>query len=335
MDRALVSILFPFRNTAVFLKECVDSILKQSFPNWELLAVDDHSDDSSCDVLESYARTDKRIRVFKNDGRGIIPALRTAFKNSSGSLITRMDSDDIMHPEKLQVLVSYLLKEGRGHIAIGLVKYFSEEGISDGYERYETWLNNLSRDGNNFSNLYTECVIPSPCFMVHRDDLNHAGAFNEDRYPEDYDLTFRLYRAGFKCIPCDKVIHFWRDYPERTSRNSEHYAANYFLDIKIHYFLKLNWDPEKKLVIWGAGWKGKQIAKELLSRNIPFHWICNNPGKAGHSIYGVTMKEVSYLDSISGSQSIITVANRNSQEEIRSHFALKQGIEMSDYFFFC
>jgi len=87
MQKPLVSILTPFKNTICFLPECLDSILNQSYAHWELLIVDDHSKDSSLKLVEDYVKKDSRIRLFKNDGHGIIEALRLAFKNSLRNLV--------------------------------------------------------------------------------------------------------------------------------------------------------------------------------------------------------------------------------------------------------
>ena len=331
----MVSILTPFKNTAQFLPECIESILGQSYENWELIAVDDHSSDDSQDVMQSYAQQDSRIQVFKNEGQGIIAALRLAYSKSQGKFITRMDSDDVMFPHKLKVLKSKLEKSGKGHIAIGQVKYFSEQGISDGYSRYEKWINGLTAKGNNYDEIYKECVIPSPCFMVYRDDLTDCDAFQPDRYPEDYDLTFRFYQQGIKCLPCDQLLHYWRDYPTRTSRTHIHYANNTFLAIKLYYFLLLDYDSQRPLTLWGAGEKGKFIAKGLIEKGIPFHWICDNPKKIGHKIYRQEMKGVSFLQAMRQPQSIITVANKHSQEEIKIHMAERGHQPVKDYFFFC
>ena len=233
MQRPLVSILIPFKNTEAFLDECLQSIIHQSYEHWEALAVNDHSDDSSARIVKKYSKLDSRIKVFDNVGSGIIPALQNAYSKSTGSLITRMDSDDIMQPNKLEIMVHSLLKKGKGHLAVGQVKYFSHRGISDGYDRYEKWLNRLTEKGENYSEIYKECVIPSPCWMAFREDFDEVGAFEPDRYPEDYDLTFRFYEKGLKCIPCNQVLHQWRDYDTRTSRTSVHYAQNYFLELKL------------------------------------------------------------------------------------------------------
>ncbi len=335
MKKPLVSILIPFKNTESYLPECLQSILDQTYDHWEVRAVNDYSEDTSMALLNSFSQKDNRINVSQNSGKGIIEALRTAYDQSQGTLITRMDSDDIMTPNKLEVMVDALLENGPGHLAVGQVKYFSHRGISNGYERYETWLNQLTANGTNYSEIYKECVIPSPCWMVYREDLDECGAFKPNRYPEDYDLTFRFYKNRLACIPCDLLLHHWRDYDTRTSRTSEHYAQNYFLDIKLHYFLKLEYDHTRPLAIWGAGNKGKKIAKGLLEQGIDFHWLCDNPNKIGKNIYGKEMLHFEHLEALKLPQSIVTVANEDAQNMIRSYFSRLAQEPMKDYFFFC
>ncbi|MEY8021944.1 glycosyltransferase family 2 protein [Muriicola sp. SD30] len=336
MTNEKVSILMPFRNTEAYLRECLDSILAQDYPFWELIAVDDHSQDSSSALISEYQKSDPRIKLLKNNGRGIIMALRTAFQASAGSVVTRMDSDDVMVPEKLSVMLGALKESGRGHISLGLVRYFSAKGISDGYKKYENWLNRLTREGSNFKERYKECVIPSPCWMVYKEDLHKCGAFDENRYPEDYDLAFRMYEAGLKCLPSEKVLHLWRDYSTRTSRNSPNYANNTFLEIKIHYFLRHDRDKMRPLLLWGAGKKGKTVAKLLLEKDTEFYWVCDNPKKTGKKIYGQPLRP--YEDKMNWAekpQSIVTVANAKAQKQIRSYLDARSLTEMTDYFFFC
>ncbi|SNY99800.1 glycosyltransferase family 2 protein [Flagellimonas pacifica] len=335
MQNNKVSILIPFKNTAHFLPECLNSILNQGYINWEVIAINDHSEDKSFEVLSDYAQNDSRIKVFNNEGQGIIPALRTAYVKTSGIFITRMDSDDIMKPNRVEHMVNALIENGKGHVSVGQVKYFSERGISNGYERYEQWLNHLTSFGKNYTEIYKECVIPSPCWMAHREDFDVSGAFEPDRYPEDYDLTFRFYENGLKIIPCTETLHLWRDYDSRTSRTHEHYAQNYFLDIKLHYFLKLDYDKNRPLTIWGAGFKGKTIAKKLLEHQIDFVWLCDNPKKIGKKIYGKELVHFKALESLENPQSLITVANETAQQEIRHFFSELKQLPMHDYFFFC
>ncbi|ARV08593.1 glycosyl transferase family 2 [Winogradskyella sp. PC-19] len=335
MSQPLVSILTPFKNVSDYIEECLKSIINQSYANWELLIVDDQSTDNSYTIVEKFSKSDNRIKLYKNEGSGIINALQKAFSESSGDFITRMDSDDIMTQNKLEVMVNQLNKFGKQHVALGLVKYFSKTGISDGYAKYEAWLNRLTKEGANYSEIYKECVIASPCWMLHRDDLLACNAFNPNRYPEDYDLTFRFYEHGFRCIPSNELLHYWRDYSTRTSRTHEHYAQNYFLDIKLHYFLKLDNDTSRPITIWGAGYKGKNIAKALVERNIKFHWICDNKKKIGKDIYGVKLQPFEDLKAIKNPQTIVTVANDTEQKNIVSYFDNLNMKPMTDYFFFC
>ncbi|NNF19085.1 MAG: glycosyltransferase family 2 protein [Flavobacteriaceae bacterium] len=332
---ARVSILMPFKDTAAFLPACLDSVLAQEYQHWELLAVDDHSEDSSAAIVANYVEKDERIQLLQNLGEGIIHALRTAYSKSEGSLITRMDSDDLMPANKLLYMQGLLSAKGPGHLATGQVRYFSSRGISNGYARYEKWLNRLTASGSNFEEIYKECAIPSPCWMVFRQDLDACGAFKEDRYPEDYDLTFRFYRENLVCIPCNKVLHHWRDYDTRTSRTDPKYAMNYFLEIKTHYFLELDRQPARALAVWGAGQKGKKVARLLKKRGIPFYWLCDNPKKIGKRIYGIPLKHYKYLRELGNPQSIITVANSKAQSEIRSFLSGLQQESMRDYYFFC
>ncbi|MDT0621380.1 glycosyltransferase family 2 protein [Croceitalea vernalis] len=331
----MISILIPFKNTEQFLTACLNSIVEQTFENWEVLAVNDHSTDSSRALVNSFALKDSRIKLLDNEGTGIIPALRSAYTIAKGAYITRMDSDDIMKPDRLQNMLHSLEEKGKGHVAVGQVRYFSDRGISDGYSRYEKWLNQLTSTGENYNEIYKECVIPSPCWLVHREDFEACGGFEPNRYPEDYDLTFRFYEKKLKVIPCDEVLHLWRDYDTRTSRTHVHYAQNYFLDIKVHYFLKLDYNPKRPLVIWGAGFKGKKIAKTLLEKNIAFNWLCDNPKKINKEIYGQQMQHFATLEKLKSPQSIITVANKKAQLEITNYLLRLNQKTMQDYFFFC
>lgn len=335
MAALTVSIVIPFKNTSAYLEACLDSVLRQSYAHWEVLAVDDHSTDNCLALVESYVQRDPRIKVFQNAGVGIIPALRTAYAQSSGDLITRMDSDDVMTEERLRLMVTSLEEHGKGHLAVGQVRYFSFRGISNGYARYERWLNKLTAKGTNFSEIYKECVVPSPCWMAYREDFIKCRGFDSDRYPEDYDLTFRFYEQDLKIIPCVTVLHLWRDYDTRTSRTHEHYAQNYFLDIKLHYFLKLEYQAERPLVIWGAGFKGKTIAKSLVEKKINFTWLCDNPKKINKKIYGIALVHYQMLEQLEHPQSIVTVANGAAQQEIRSYLKKLGQHPMQDYYFFC
>lgn len=331
----MISILMPIKNTSLYLSDCLDSILAQTFEDWELLAVNDHSTDSSLELLQNYAQKDARIRVYNNTGNGIIAALRLAYSKSKGEFITRMDSDDLMEANKLEQLEKQLKQAGKGYLAVGQVNYFAEGELGQGYLNYANWLNELTQIGQNFREIYKECVIPSPCWMVYRADLDSCGAFEPDRYPEDYDLCFRFYAQGLKVLPSAAVLHQWRDYGTRTSRTHEHYANNQFISIKTHYFRQLDYNPKGGLVLWGVGKRGKAIAKALQKEAVSFRWLCNNPKKIGHNIYGVIVEAVEQLANIIDPQVIVSIASPDEQPLVCLELE-NLGLEAAkDYFLFC
>ena len=332
MTDPLVSILMPVKNTSDFLKQCLDSILAQTYTNWELVAVDDGSSDDSYSILLEYAQRDNRIITLQNTGHGIIDALRLAFKECNGELITRMDSDDYMSQEKIELLARRLIQSGLNSIAVGLVKYISADSVGAGYKNYENWINQLTIGANNFDEIYKECSIPSPCWMLHKTDLERCNAFDSEIYPEDYDLAFRMKKAGLNILPVDQVVHFWRDWPLRTSRNHEYYADNRFTHLKVRHFLLQDRYIELPLILWGSGNKGKQIAKELLAYHHNFTWITNNPNKIGRDIYDVRLKSEETIEVDNRSQVIIAISAPSEQDHIAQ---VKKRIHWHQYFHFC
>ena len=329
-----ISILMPVFNAEKYLDECIASILKQSHSDFELICVDDHSTDNSRTILDKCSELDTRVKVYSNSAKGIIAALRLAFSQSSGSWITRMDADDIMHVKKLELLLQKLSSAGSSYIATGLVEYFSETGLGEGYKKYEDWLNGLSLEQRNFDEIYKECVIPSPCWMIHRDDLIRAKAFEPDIYPEDYELCFRFREQGFKVITVAERIHYWRDHSTRSSRTREEYSDNRFLELKISKFFDHDHDPQKLLALWGAGSKGKYLAKYLSSSGIEFIWLCDTVNKIGQSIYGVELQSFSDYQFKTTTQLISSVAQRDTDKVLEMKLA-KYPKSLIELYSFC
>lgn len=328
-----ISILMPVYNAAKYLPETLNSIRLQSEENWELWAVDDFSEDDSYAILSDFALKDTRIRVLKNKEKGIIPALNLAFQHSNGHLITRMDADDLMMPKKLESLKSFFLKNETGIIATGSVEYFSEAPMGSGYLKYEKWLNSLTASQTNFSEVYKECVIPSPCWMICRKDLIRCGAFDHQTYPEDYDLCFRFYKNQLKVVSCPQILHRWRDHPARSSRTMEQYSNNHYFDLKLPYFLEIDRQEQTPLVLWGAGKKGKKLAKMLYTKGVPFQWVCNNPNKWGIELWGTKMNRFQHIETLVEPQIIIAVGAPDGQLEIKEYLQRLQ-FNMEDCYFF-
>jgi len=328
----MISIVMPAKNAAPFLSECLQSIINQSFEIWELIVINDHSTDQTREILELNSTKDPRIKWFDAEGVGIIQALRQAYRHTSGSYVTRMDADDIMSQTKLEEMLEVLTQKGAGHVAIGLVSYFSDSTLGDGYKKYAQWLNGLTMTQTNYTQIYKECVIPSPCWMCAKEDFDKSGGFSEDVYPEDYDLCFRFRNAGLQIAAVPKVLHYWRDHQTRASRNDPNYKDNSFINLKIKHFVETDLNSDSTTIVWGAGRKGKRIIQQLLVHEKDVKWICDNPNKIGKDIYGVFVQDDKSIESILKAQVIVAVANPEEQRPIREYLMKKTQLEP---FFFC
>jgi glycosyltransferase involved in cell wall biosynthesis len=154
-QRPLVSIVMAVKNTARYLPECLDSINQQTYPFWELIAVNDHSTDGSREILAQYAAKDPRIRVFDSPGQRLNPALQEGYRHLQGTLINRMDSDDRMPHDKLETMVQAWLAHGQGAIVAGGTEHFVDSGdVGGGFRRYEQWLNNVARNNLHYQEIY-------------------------------------------------------------------------------------------------------------------------------------------------------------------------------------
>lgn len=323
------------KDTEPYLPECLDSILDQTFPDWELIAVNDHSSDRTPQILAEYAAKDPRIRVMDSDGHRLIPALQCGYRHVRGSLINRMDSDDRMPVDKLESMVSMWHLHGPGTVIAGGTEHFVDTGeVGDGFRRYEAWLNDVARTNTHYQQIYQECVIPSHSWLVHKDDLDRAGAFDPIVYPEDYDLCFRFYREGLRVVGMDKVLHYWRDRSERISRTWEEYRDNRYFDLKLNYFYELDRDLSRPLVLWGAGRNGKDMARLLLRRENTFVWCCDNERKIGKDVYGIRMTSWEMIPELQHPQIMVVVSSPDGKAEIREQLQRWGKHPVVDFWFF-
>jgi glycosyltransferase involved in cell wall biosynthesis len=331
----LVSIIMAAKDTETYLPDCLDSIINQTYRNWELIAVNDHSTDRTPDILEEYSGKDTRIKVFHSERHLLIPALQEAYKHATGSLINRMDSDDKMPDYKLQVLVNEWLRYGKGTVIAGGTEHFVDEGeVGDGFRRYEKWLNNVAKTSTHKEEIYTECVIPSHSWIIHRDDFDRVGAFDPEVYPEDYDLCFRFYQHQLNIVGIDEVLHYWRDRSERISRTWDCYKDNRYFELKLNYFYQIDRDKNRPLVLWGAGSNGKFMARLLLERSEEIHWVCDNTKKIGRHIYGFLMKDYNSITELNNPQIMIVVTSPAEKKKIREQLEQWGKRPVHDYWFF-
>lgn len=281
---SLISILTPYRNAERYIRETALSILGQTHTNWEWILVNDHSTENELEMIADLLH-DPRIILLENKGKGIVDALCTAFAQANGEYITRMDADDIMPDFKLERMLQALGNE-KIQIVTGKVNYFSETGpISPGYLSYEKWLNERVAKQDFYDHIYRECSLASGNWMMRKSDLKQCGGFTGLNYPEDYDLLFRWYEAGYKMKGLDLVTHVWRDHDLRTSKTSADYQQKAFFSLKINRFVALDWDSKQALIVNGTGQKGRLTAKLLIRQKVPFIWVTHEPEKFPAGIF--------------------------------------------------
>ena len=292
----MVSIIVPYKNPLPYFEDCLKSILNQSYKKLQIILVNDHSTDNSEKLALKFSKEDSRLELVNNIGKGIIDALNTGNEIARGKYITRMDADDIMTENKIEILRSLLEKKKTNYIAVGGVKYFaSKKSMGNGYLKYANWLNELTSEERNFKEIYKECTIPSCCWMMNRSDFENIKGFKKLKYPEDYDFLFRVYYNQIKLTTTKEIIHLWRDHPMRTSRHSKDYEFKNFIPLKVKYLVENELKTKEELVLWGCGKKGKLLAKKLIENNSSFTWISNNQKKIGLEIYQKKIQSIKLL----------------------------------------
>ncbi|EAZ79796.1 glycosyltransferase family 2 protein [Algoriphagus machipongonensis] len=109
----LVSIITPVHNSIEHVEEAIQSILKQTYTNWELILIDDKSSDSSLEVLHAYEEKDSRIHLLKNEkNKGAALTRNRGIEASKGRFIAFLDSDDLWEPTKLETQIAFMLEKG-------------------------------------------------------------------------------------------------------------------------------------------------------------------------------------------------------------------------------
>jgi len=204
-NKPLISILLPVYNGEPYLQGGLDSILKQTYSHWELIAIDDGSTDASLSTLKHYAKQDKRIKVYSlNKNVGIAKALNHAIKHAQGQFIARMDADDVMYPNRLTLQIKYLLSHPDTVIIGGQCTLINTQGKTIGNKHFP-----LTHDG-----IYQLALLRSPmqhpAVMINRGLLpkNFNWYYSSQVPAEDLDLYFRLFHYGYAANLKNKLIKY-------------------------------------------------------------------------------------------------------------------------------
>jgi len=193
MSSPVVSVLMPVYNAEKYLAEAVESILVQTFQDFEFIIIDDGSTDRTHAILGECQRKDERIRLYSRENRGLVPTLNEGLSYARGRYIARMDADDISLPERFQVQVEYLEKNS-DHVAVGTkVLIIDPEGLP--ICPFSTLLNHEDIDGAHLS--LKGGAITHPSVMMRKEAVLAVGGYRQEYiHAEDLDLFMRLAEIG-------------------------------------------------------------------------------------------------------------------------------------------
>jgi glycosyltransferase involved in cell wall biosynthesis len=279
-----ISILIPCYNASHTLNEAIESMLNQTFTDFEIIAVDDDSEDNTKNILEDWAIRDHRVKVFSKDHSGIIETLNYGLKYCTAEYIARMDADDRSHHERLAEQIAFLDAHSKIGLVSCLVKGFPQQDVREGFRVYIDWLNSLKSNHEIQRELYVESPFPHPSVVFRKQVILEVGGYQEHGWAEDYDLWLRMAQAGIKFAKVPSVCLEWREHPERLTRKDSRYSLENFLRAKAYYLMKGPISGRDAVIIWGAGMMGRRLSKQLNRQGAPLvAFIDIDPKKIGHT----------------------------------------------------
>jgi glycosyltransferase involved in cell wall biosynthesis len=288
-----VSIVLPFRNAAATLASCLDSIAAQTLDDYEVLAIDDGSEDGSAEIVA--ARNDRRLCLLRPGRVGLVGALNAGIAAAGAPLLARMDADDLMHPERLACQCAFLDAHPEIALVGSQVALFPIERVTDGYREYVRWLNACVRADEIAAQIYVESPLAHPSVMLRRSALERVGPYADGPFPEDYELWLRLHHAGFLMAKIPQVLLSWREGENRTSRTDLRYSRTAFDTLRADYLAR---DPRlhRGFVIWGAGREARRRVRLLEERGpAPLAWIDVDPKKIGGTVANKPVHPMAWL----------------------------------------
>lgn len=225
MNNPQISIIVPVYNVEKYIRPCLDSILAQTFTDWECILVDDGSQDNSGKICDEYAGKDPRFVVVHKQNEGVAKARITAFEHSKGELITFIDSDDYVSPEYLEKLSKPILEDGADMVSCNfsdvkkgevkespqrLVGLFENAGLKDFISNHYFYDASLRREGMTRF-LWTKMVKRE---YVEEGLANGVGLW----FGEDQIAVFTiLYNIKRLCLIPDR-LYYYVHYDEQTTK---------------------------------------------------------------------------------------------------------------------
>ncbi|GIQ58567.1 glycosyl transferase [Flavobacterium collinsii] len=225
-----ITVLMPVYNCEPFIKEAIDSILNQTFSNFEFIIIDDASTDSTVSIIKTY--NDPRIKlIIKPDNLGLTNSLNYGLSIAKGEYIARMDGDDISLPERFAKQVVFLDKNPETVLIGAYFKIIGKDKIITVPEYHEDIKLAMLKD----------CCIGHPTVMMRKSCLDKFSLrYDEKKEPaEDYDLWTRFLNVG-KLYNLQEVLLNYRVHNSQVSHKRNEQQINTALEIKVNLLMNLN-----------------------------------------------------------------------------------------------
>ncbi|HZL37730.1 MAG TPA: glycosyltransferase [Tepidisphaeraceae bacterium] len=200
-----VSVVLPVYNAQRYLARALDSVLNQTFADFELIVVDDGSKDGSLSILRRYAREDARIRLLSRANTGIVGALNDGLSMARGEFIARMDGDDLCLPTRFEKQVAYL-REHSECVLVGSQVLLIDPADAPICPKHDTRFTHAEIDE---AHLHWGWPVIHPSVLMRREAVEQAGGYREEyKWLEDLDLFLRLAEIGGLANLPDVLLHY-------------------------------------------------------------------------------------------------------------------------------
>lgn len=223
----VISVVLPVYNGEKHLAEAIDSILAQTFADFELIIIDDGSTDGSLRILQEYQKRDARIRLISRENRNLAATLNESVEIARGKWVARMDQDDIALPQRFERQLKWLEKTG-ADITGSWVKFFG------------SWDRRVCKSYQSDQAIKMDLLFKSP--FVHPSVMMRTDLVKQLRYDktcekaEDYDLWVRAAQAGGKMGNVPEVLLLYRKHASQISTKSSSKQQNRSEEIQKKYW---------------------------------------------------------------------------------------------------
>ena len=196
-----ISVIVPAYQVEKYLLSCVKSILKQTYPNVEVIIVDDGSTDQSGYIAEELKRKDSRVKVIHQKNRGLSSARNAALISASGEWITFVDGDDCIHPQMLEILYQIALRKNADIVFCHFspIKEVTAMDIQKRYTKIPTEILSPQRTIRNLFNKKSVYTVTA-CNKLYKRELWEGIYFPEGRIHEDVATTYKIFDRADRII---------------------------------------------------------------------------------------------------------------------------------------